>query len=146
MMPIVGLLSLLIVVVLCTIYSLALDLLDKGCLAWHRDAIGYFVQTLICFICLLITACRLMLYIEDYEENKAATIKSKQTKCISVLSYHFSRVLGTTIMLSFTPLLVFSSLYLLKLVCFKSKNTPIQVAISLSLISSAFAFESRFDN
>ncbi len=46
----------------------------------------------------------------------------------------------------FTPLLVLSSLWLLKIICFRVKNSIMHLAISISAASMAFAFESHFDN
>ena len=43
MVPIIIQLSLLLFVILLTLFSLGVDLLDKGCLAWHRDSIGFLV-------------------------------------------------------------------------------------------------------
>ena len=46
----------------------------------------------------------------------------------------------------FIPLLVFSGLWLLKLICFKVKHSIMHLAITLSVASMAFAFESHFDS
>ena len=46
-----------------TLYGLTFDLLDKGFLAWHRDAIGYFIQAIIFLVCLLIFLAKMMVYI-----------------------------------------------------------------------------------
>ena len=51
-----------------------------------------------------------------------------------------------SVMGCFTPLLVLSSLWLLKIICFRVKNSIMHLAISISAASMAFAFESHFDN
>lgn len=52
------------------IYILSYDLLDKGCLAWHRQSLGFFAQVVILLICLLILMTNLMLYIKaEFEET-----------------------------------------------------------------------------
>ena len=53
--------------ILMTLFALGVDLLDKGCLAWHRDSLGYLFQATIAYICMLVTSVNLMHYIEDYE-------------------------------------------------------------------------------
>jgi len=50
------------------------------------------------------------------------------------------------VMECFIPLLIFSALYLLKLCCFRVKNSIMHLAITISVASMAFAFESHFDN
>ena len=64
MLPIIVQLSLLLFIILMTLFSLAVDLLDKGCLAWHRDSVGYLLQAIIANVCMLVTAVNLMRYIE----------------------------------------------------------------------------------
>ena len=46
----------------------------------------------------------------------------------------------------FVPLLIFSGLWLLKLICFRVKHSIMHLAITISVASCAFAFESHFDN
>ena len=70
MIPIIVMLSVMIFIILLTIYALSDDLLDKGCLAWHRDSLGHLLQALICLICLLVTAVNLMHYIEKIEKRQ----------------------------------------------------------------------------
>jgi hypothetical protein len=43
MVPLIVLLSALMVIVILTIFSLAVDLLDKGCLVWHRESLGHLL-------------------------------------------------------------------------------------------------------
>jgi hypothetical protein len=65
--------ALILIAVIVTLYGLTFDLLDKGCLAWHRDAIGYFIQTIILLVCLLIFLAKMMVYINnevDYSPDK----------------------------------------------------------------------------
>ena len=69
MLPIIIQLSILLFVILMTLFSLGVDLLDKGCLAWHRDSVGFLLQAIIANVCMLVTAVHLMRYIEQYEEN-----------------------------------------------------------------------------
>ena len=45
----------------------------------------------------------------------------------------------------FVPLLILSSLWLFKIICFKVKNAIMHIAILVSMASMAFAFESYFD-
>ena len=45
----------------------------------------------------------------------------------------------------FIPLLIFAGLWLMKLICFKVKHSIMHLAITLSMASCAFAFESHFD-
>ena len=43
MLPIIFQVSLVLFLIFMTLYSLGVDLYDKGCLAWHRDSVGYLV-------------------------------------------------------------------------------------------------------
>ena len=67
MLPIIISLSVLLFCILFTLFSLGVDLLDKGCLAWHRDSLGYFLQAVIANICILVTTINLKNYIEQFE-------------------------------------------------------------------------------
>ena len=69
MIPIIVQLSIVLFTIFMTLFALGVDLLDKGCLAWHRDSIGYLVQALIAYICLLVTSVNLMQYMEEYEKG-----------------------------------------------------------------------------
>ena len=55
-------------------------------------------------------------------------------------------ILESTMIGCFTPLLVLSTLWLVKILCFRVKNSIMHLAISISAASLAFAFESHFDN
>ena len=46
----------------------------------------------------------------------------------------------------FIPLLILSFLYLIKIICWRVKNSIMHLAISISVASMAFAFESHFDS
>ena len=61
--PIIVLVSTLIGVVFIAVFGLGNDLLDKGCLTWHRDALGQFFQVLVCLTCLLLSAVHVQVYI-----------------------------------------------------------------------------------
>ena len=137
MIPIIVMLSVLILVILMTIYSLAVDLLDRGCLAWHRDSLGHLFQALICLVCLLVTSINLLHYIEKIEARQDCQLYN--TGCVVVNS-------DVNVMECFIPLLIFSGLWLFKLLCFKVKNSIMHLAITISVASMAFAFESHFDN
>ena len=50
------------------------------------------------------------------------------------------------VMQCFSPLLIFSGLWFLKLICFKVKHSIMHLAITISVASCAFAFESHFDS
>ena len=76
---------------------------------------------------MLFTAVHLMRYIEQYEENDDIAIKHSVMQC-------------------FVPLLVLACLWLIKICCFRVKNSIMHLAISISVASMAFAFESHFDN
>lgn len=67
MLPIILLVSAVLFMILVTMFALGVDLLDKGCLAWHRDSIGYLLQAMIAYICILVTCVHLMGYIEQFE-------------------------------------------------------------------------------
>ena len=41
MLPLIIEASLILLIILITLFALGVDLLEKGCLAWHRDSIGY---------------------------------------------------------------------------------------------------------
>ena len=84
MIPIIILLSTLLIVVLLTLFTLGVDLVEKGCLAWHRDSLGYLFQVIIATICLLVTSCHLMHYIESYEHIDDFA-KSKWNYSLSVI-------------------------------------------------------------
>ena len=94
MIPIIVQLSIVLFTIFMTLFALGVDLLDKGCLAWHRDSIGYLVQALIAYICLLVTSVNLMQYMEEYEKG----------------------VVQHRIMHCFVPILVLSVLWILKIV------------------------------
>ena len=40
MLPIIAQLSLVIFIIFMTMITLGFDLMDKGCLAWHRESLG----------------------------------------------------------------------------------------------------------
>ena len=128
MIPIIVQLSCMLGAIVMTMFALGVDLLDKGCLAWHRDSVGYLLQAIVGYVCILVTAINLMRYIEGYE-----------TKGEVALQDH-------SVMQCFIPLLVLSCLWLLKIICFRIKNSIMHLAISISVASMAFAFESHFDN
>ena len=69
MLPIIVQLSCMLGAIVMTMFALGVDLLDKGCLAWHRDSVGYLLQAIVGYVCILITAINLMRYIEVYEAN-----------------------------------------------------------------------------
>jgi len=121
-------LGILMVIILLTLYALSIDLMDRGCLAWHRDSVGRLLQALICLLCLLLTSLHLKSYIEDYEASPSEIVQEN------------------SMMNCFIPLLVFSGLAGIKLLCFRVRNSFMQLAITLSIVSLAFAFESHFDN
>ena len=137
-MPLIVLLTSLIVIVLLTIFSLAIDLIDKGCLVWHRESLGQLLQALICLVCLLITSIKLMQYIDEIENRQDCQVYNK--KCQLVQSD------GISVIKCFIPLLIFSGLWLLKLLCFRVKHSIMHLAITLSVASMAFACQSHFDN
>ena len=117
LVPILILLSCLLLAVLASIYILSYDLLDKGCLAWHRKSLGFYSQVTVFFICLLLLMTNLMLYIKaEFEE----TPESPSRKLLLHLT-----LVDESIMKCFTPIIVFAVLYLLKIILFKTKNTAI---------------------
>ena len=138
MVPLIVLLSALMIIVILTIFSLAVDLLDKGCLVWHRESLGHLLQALICLVCLLVTACNLMKYIEKIETRQDCELFNKECLVVSPEDVN--------VMECFIPLLIFSALWFLKLLCFKVKHSIMHLAITISVASCAFAFESHFDN
>lgn len=69
MIPVIVQLGLMLLVVLVAMYALARDLVDNGCLAWHRDSVGYLLQALVAYICLLVTSINLMHYIAQFEHD-----------------------------------------------------------------------------
>mmetsp|Transcript_9292 Transcript_9292/g.12640 ORF Transcript_9292/g.12640 Transcript_9292/m.12640 type:complete len:80 (+) Transcript_9292:443-682(+) len=71
MLPIIFQVSIILLLIIMTLFSLGVDLLDKGCLAWHRDSVGYLVQALVAYICILVTAVNLMQYIEQFEVDES---------------------------------------------------------------------------
>ena len=46
---------------------------------------------------------------------------------------------------SFVPMIILSCLWLIKILCFRVKNSVMHLAILMSVASMAFAFESHFD-
>jgi hypothetical protein len=44
----------LLTIVLYVAYDLTGDFFDKGCMAWHRDALGYYLQLIFFLVCLLV--------------------------------------------------------------------------------------------
>ena len=75
MLPIIVLLSVILMSIILTFVALGHDLLDKGCVAWHRDSIGYLIQALVAYICILVTACNVRSYIaaEEFDDNEASS-------------------------------------------------------------------------
>ena len=67
LVPHIILLSVLMVIVCATLFYLTFDLLQFGCVAWHRESVGYLVQAFTVILCLLITTCNLMSYIKALE-------------------------------------------------------------------------------
>lgn len=126
MVPIIISLSLLLLAIIVSLFALGVDLLDKGCLAWHRDSVGYLLQAMIANICFLVTASHLTNYIAQYEDN------AKIAKTVSVMQ-------------CFVPMITLACLWLIKILCFRVKNSVMQLAILISVASMAFAFESHFD-
>ena len=43
LVPVIALFACLSVLVLVLIFGIAVDLVDKGCLAWNRDSLGYLL-------------------------------------------------------------------------------------------------------
>lgn len=78
---------------------------------------------------MLITTCNLMMYIKQLENGE-------------ILYQEQDHVLFQC----FIPMLFLSFLWLLKIICFKVKNSIMHLAITFSVASMAFACESRFDN
>ena len=127
--PIIILLIVLLLLVISTLVCLSFDLLQFGCVTWHRDSVGHLFQSIICIICMLITTCNLMMYIKQLENGE-------------ILYQEQDHVLFQC----FIPMLFLSFLWLLKIICFKVKNSIMHLAITFSVASMAFACESRFDN
>jgi hypothetical protein len=69
MIPIIALFLMLMTMVFISIVALARELIDKGCLTWHRDALGRFLQNMVILICCLVACFHLKDYIKDLEEN-----------------------------------------------------------------------------
>lgn len=65
--PLIVMFSLLIFFVVLAIYGLVMDLTVRGCLSWHRDSLGGFIQSIVILVCLLTTTINLKNYITDYE-------------------------------------------------------------------------------
>ena len=86
---------------------------------------------------MLVTAVNLKGYIEKVEEGQICQLYNEGCDVSDS---------SVKVMECFIPLLVFSGLYLLKLFCFKVKNSIMHLAITISVASMAFAFESHFDN
>ena len=87
------LVSLTLVAVVVTLYGLTFDLLDKGCLAWHRDAIGYFIQTIIFLVCLLIFLTKMMIYINHEVDFSQDQLLSKL-----ILSFNIFRQIDHSVL------------------------------------------------
>jgi hypothetical protein len=60
----------LVMIVLGTLFALMQDLLEKGCLAWHRDSLGILLQKMTFAICLLFTFVYLFKYVKAIENNE----------------------------------------------------------------------------
>lgn len=67
--PLICLSVLILIVSTATMIILMSDLIDRGCLSWHRDSIGVLMQKIIFSICLLITSINFYNYIDNYENN-----------------------------------------------------------------------------
>jgi hypothetical protein len=65
--PLIAMLGTMLVIVVLSMAALTKELLDKGCLTWHRDAMGNFVQILVVLICTLTTCCRMRIYVLEFE-------------------------------------------------------------------------------
>ena len=99
MVPLIVLVATLILIVVLTIFSLAVDLVDKGCLVWHRESLGHLLQSLICLICLLVTAINLMKYIDKIESRQDCALYNKE--CLVAVPE------DVNVMECFIPLLIF---------------------------------------
>ena len=88
-------------------------------------------------MCLLVTAINLKGYIEKIETNQVCQLYNNDCTLTDE---------SVNVMECFIPLLIFSGLWTLKLLCFKVKNSIMHLAITISVASMAFAFESHFDN
>ena len=75
------------------------------------------------------TTCNIKNYIKRLEQGEVQNSEQKEV-----------------VFSCFVPMLALAVLWLFKITCFKVKNTYIQLSISISLFSIAFACESRFDN
>ena len=126
--PIIVLVSILMILVFIAMIALVTELVDKGCLTWHRDALGTFVQILICLSCTLVACLHLRGYIEDYEIHPKETIRTQ------------------SMMSCLTPILTMACLACVKIMLFRVKQPWVAVIVMLSLASMVFAFESHFDN
>lgn len=129
MIPLIILLAILMAIVVLTVFSLARDLCDRGCLAWHRDSIGFLVQAMVSLVCLLVTCVNLKNYIEEVEETSIDYLVARDKHVMSC----------------FLPMMILAILWLIKIFCFKVKNAVMHLSIAISIFSIAFAFESHFD-
>jgi len=125
--PLIAMLSTILVIIFTSMVSLTRELLDKGCLTWHRDAMGNFVQIMVVLICTLTTACNLRLHILEFEQRPNPYAKKDK------------------MMSAFTPMLVLAGLTVLKMFLFKVRDMSTSVAILVSVVAMVFAFESHFD-
>jgi uncharacterized membrane protein SirB2 len=106
-------------------YSLIADLLDQGCVVWHRNALGYYTQLIVCFVCLLILSIDLKVFIRT--------------------RFTLEKQLDTSIMPRFTSLLILAGLYLFKIFIFKMKNLIYHLVMLGSIVVGTITFESHYD-
>jgi len=129
-LPLIVFAVLLVAAIVGTLVFLLLDLLDKGCLAWHRDSLGILLQKLIFAVCLLFTFVYLYSYVKIIENNDFQISQSQNTR---------------NIVNCFVPLLIFIFLLCFKMILFKVKYLLIWILVAVSIIGMPVVLYIKFD-
>ena len=125
--PLIVVASILLFLCLFSVTILMIDLLKQGCLSWHRDSLGILVQKIIFCTCLLFTVCYtygLIYFLENGSDDGDE---------------------APTVIGSFIPIIVFSSMALCKLICFKIRNLIYWFSLSVLIILNSILFYVKFD-
>ena len=126
--PLIVMAALLTFATFATIVVLLFDLIEKGCLAWHRDSLGLLLQKMIFCVCFLLTIVYLHQYVAFLETGDYDAIAAEEMTVVGCV----------------TPLIVFLAMACCKLVCFKINNLATWVMVCLALISLIIVLYFRF--
>eukprot|EP00347_Sterkiella_histriomuscorum_P010398 403376456 len=127
--PLISLASMLLAVSIFSLIILMTDLLQKGCLAWHRDSIGLLIQRMVFSICFLFTSIYLYNYVDHHENSDSHEYAQDSQTLFGCL----------------VPMLVFMGLSILKVSCVRSLNTAVWIVVCICMTSLALIIHFEID-